>query len=179
VHYPLEIIGLHTTPGAFTYPLIFVVTDLTTRLLGPRVARQVVMWSMLPGLLISYLITSSFDTSTALLWGLPEVPLRVAFASFSAYVVGQLLDISIFSHVRRNASWWLAPTLATGIANCVDTAIFFTIAFYGCSNPYLREYWVSIATVDLAVKCFITLIAFLPLYGLVLRTLMPANAKPT
>ena len=45
VQYPFEPFGLgdYLTWGAFTYPVAFLVTDLTNRRYGPRVARQLVI----------------------------------------------------------------------------------------------------------------------------------------
>ena len=36
------------TWGAFTYPLAFLVTDISNRLYGPEDARKVVLWGMMP-----------------------------------------------------------------------------------------------------------------------------------
>ena len=50
VQLPMTLFGLHTTWGAFSFPLVYVATDLTARLLGPGPARRVVRWVMLPAL---------------------------------------------------------------------------------------------------------------------------------
>jgi len=42
VQWPIELFGVLTTWGAFTFALVFVATDLTVRLLGQRSARAVV-----------------------------------------------------------------------------------------------------------------------------------------
>jgi len=173
VQFPFVLFGMHITWGTFTYPLIFVITDLTTRILGASRARLVIFYSMFPGLIASYFIAHWFNHDPYLLWGWPELPLRIGFASFSAYVIGQLLDISIFSHIRRNNQWWVAPLLASSAGNFIDTVIFFTVAFYQCQNPYLNQYWVPIAITDLFFKILITLLAIVPLYGIILTSLTP------
>lgn len=171
VQYPFEWLGLHTTWGAFSYPLIFVTTDLTTRLLGSHTARRVIFKSMLPGLGASFLLASLFNQDTYTIGPFYELPLRIALACFSAYVVGQLFDVTVFDRMRRksNASWWFAPTLATMLGNVVDTAIFFFLAFYHCHHPFLAAHWMEIACVDFGVKT-ISLLAFVPLYGVILST---------
>ncbi len=169
VQYPFKLLGLHTTWGAFSYPLIFITTDLTTRLLGAKSARWVIFKSMLPGLLVSFLLASLFNQDTYRLGIFYELPIRVALACFSAYVIGQLLDIVVFQRVRQNASWWLAPTLATTLGNIIDTFIFFTLAFYQCHHPFLSQHWFEIAWVDFGIKT-ISLLAFIPLYGVILSS---------
>lgn len=169
VQYPFQLFGLHTTWGAFSYPLIFITTDLTTRLLGAKTARTVIFNSMIPGLAVSFILASFFNGDTYKIGIFYELPLRIALACFAAYVVGQLLDITVFKQVRQNASWWLAPSLATNIGNIVDTFTFFTLAFYQCHHPFLNQHWIEIAWVDLAVKT-ISLLAFIPLYGVLLNS---------
>lgn len=171
VQYPFQLFGLHTTWGAFSYPLIFILTDLTTRIYGGALARKVVFVSMLPGLLLSYLISSYFD-ATASMSSLHIIPLRIACACFLAYVVGQLLDILVFQKFRENASWWVAPSISTIVGNFVDTILFFSVAFYDCSNPFLSAHWPEIALVDMSFKVLLSLFAFVPVYGIVLNGLL-------
>lgn len=98
VQYPLSgsLFGINfgdlLTWGAFTYPVAFLVTDLTNRQFGPSVARRVVLAGFIVG------VTLSFWTS---------IP-RIAVASGTAYLIGQLLDISVFNRLRRQR-WWHAP----------------------------------------------------------------------
>ena len=187
MQYPFCLFGFHTTWGAFSYPLIFIITDLTTRLFGARRARRVIFYSMLPGLISSYGLACVFNQDTHYLFMLPELPLRIAFACFCAYLSGQLLDIFIFQRIRKNASWWLAPSLATGMSNIIDTLVFFSLAFYHCGNLFLSQHWMEIALVDFVFKTLISLLAFIPLYGVLLKKLTqqksikthPMGARPT
>lgn len=162
VQYPIKILGLHTTWGAFSYPLIFILTDLTTRLLNAKIARKVIFLSMFPGLLMSYFIASVTGLGDAFM------ALRIAVACFIAYVVGQLLDIMVFQRYRAEGAWWLAPALSTTVGSFVDTFLFFSIAFYHCQHPFLSVHWVEIAVVDMIFKMLISLLAFVPTYGIIL-----------
>lgn len=174
VQYPFAVLGFHTTWGAFTYPAIFILTDLTTRLSTAQHARNNILKSMLPALLISYSVASYLEVSHNGHWqamfSFHITPLRIALASFIAYVIGQLLDIIVFQKYRSQASWWLAPTLSSTMGNLVDTLLFFTIAFYHCSNPFMSQHWPEIAIVDSAFKISISLIAFVPAYGFILNS---------
>ncbi len=177
VQYPIVLAGIPTTWGAFSYPLIFVITDLTTLVFGSARARLVIFCSVLPSFFASYAITNLLNHDRYFLWGLPELPLRIAIASASAYSVGQLLDSYLFSHFRRQRAWWLAPLLASGTGNGIDTLLFFSIAFYQCHDPYLNQYWPQIAVVDLGVKFLVTLLAIVPLYGILLTALTRQSLK--
>ncbi|HAT8178074.1 TPA: 7-cyano-7-deazaguanine/7-aminomethyl-7-deazaguanine transporter [Legionella pneumophila] len=175
VQYPFDMMGFHTTWGAFTYPAIFILTDLTTRIATANKARKIIMLSMVPGLIFSYLIASYIETGHNLngdsLLVLHLMPLRIALACFIAYVIGQLLDVAVFQRYRNQPTWWLAPTLSAIVGNFIDTVLFFAIAFYHCPNTFLSQNWPEIAMVDIFFKITISLIAFVPVYGLVLSIL--------
>lgn len=183
VQWPVQLFGVLTTWGAFTFPLVFVATDLTVRLLGQRSARSVVARVMLPALLASYVVSVLFHEGRFAGWGaLGEFNgfvARIALASFVAYVAGQLLDIAVFARLRRRRPWWLAPAASTVLGSALDTALFFGVAFHRSSDAFLAEHWVAIAWVDYAAKLVISLLAFVPLYRLLLehlaRPLLPAH----
>ncbi len=175
VQLPFEVLGVHTTWGAFTFPLIFVATDLTVRLLGAPAARRVILRVMLPALVASYVISVLFQNGAfaglAALGEFNTFVFRIALASFVAYVLGQWLDIAVFQRLRNVPAWWVAPAISTSVATLLDTAVFFTLAFYRSSDPFMAEHWVEIATVDYFTKLLVSLLCFLPLYALLLGAL--------
>ncbi|TCU10532.1 queuosine precursor transporter [Rhizobium sullae] len=180
VQFPLnaEIAGINLadilTWGAFTYPVAFLITDLTNRHFGPQAARKVVFAGFVVG------IGLSFFTS---------VP-RIAIASGSAYLAGQLLDIAVFNRLRRQ-TWWRAPLVGSLIGSALDTAIFFSFAFaaffvfLGPNDPFALEQtpvlgafaaqaprWISWAISDFSVKMIMGLVMLLP-YGALMNVLRP------
>ena len=182
VQLPITLFGYHTTWGAFSFPFIFLATDLTVRLLGKQAARRVIARVMLPALVASYVVSVVFQEGSyrgidALL-SFNDFVLRISLASFVAYVIGQLLDIQVFDRLRRIKAWWIAPSLSTVLGNLADTFAFFSVAFWQSSNPFMAEHWVEIATVDYAIKLIISMLLFLPLYGVLLRTLMNRLGGP-
>ncbi|WP_339522500.1 7-cyano-7-deazaguanine/7-aminomethyl-7-deazaguanine transporter [Pseudomonas sp. EA_35y_Pfl2_R111] len=196
VQLPITLFGWHTTWGAFSFPFIFLATDLTVRLLGKQAARRVIARVMLPALLISYIVSvlfqeASFRGFSALL-EFNEFVLRISIASFLAYVLGQFLDIQVFDRLRQLSLWWVAPTVSTVLGNLLDTYAFFSVAFWNSSNPFMAEHWVEIATVDYGVKLVVSLLLFVPLYGMLLNAILrmlagrddstppatPANSEP-
>ena len=175
VQLPINLAGLHTTWGAFSFPFIFLATDLTVRIFGKEAARRIIFFAMGPALLISYVIgvlfqQGSFQGADALLAANTFVG-RIAAASFMAYALGQLLDIHVFDRLRRNARWWIAPAVSTVFGNLADTAAFFSIAFYQSPDPFMAANWPEIAAVDYASKLLISLLLFVPAYGVVLASL--------
>ncbi|MEG9544467.1 7-cyano-7-deazaguanine/7-aminomethyl-7-deazaguanine transporter [Mannheimia sp. HC-2023] len=165
-----------TTWGTFTFPFIFLATDLTVRVFGAELARKIIFLVMLPALLISYVISVLFfETEFQGFAALSEFNLfvfRIALASFSGYVVGQFLDIFVFNRLRQGKSWWLAPMCSTIFGTLIDTFVFFAVAFYKSSDEYMAEHWFTIGSVDYAFKLFVSLLLFLPLYGVVLNFIM-------
>ncbi|MFI8482207.1 7-cyano-7-deazaguanine/7-aminomethyl-7-deazaguanine transporter [Pseudomonas sp. NPDC078700] len=172
VQLPITIFGWHTTWGAFSFPFIFLATDLTVRLLGKAPARKVIARVMLPALIASYVVSVLFkDGAFSGFAALQEFNVfvgRIALASFCAYVLGQLLDIQVFDRMRRLRQWWVAPTASTILGNLLDTFVFFSIAFWQSSDPFMAEHWVEIASVDYAIKLTVSLVLFVPLYGVLL-----------
>ncbi|MCV6585833.1 MAG: queuosine precursor transporter [Marinibacterium sp.] len=167
--------GQWLTWGAFTYPLAFLVTDLTNRLYGAREARKVVFVGFVVGVICSLIGTQIMGE-----FG-PLVTLRIALASGLAFLTAQMLDVGIFSALR-DGKWWRAPLASTLIGSSVDTAIFFTIAFsaglswiepandVAWANEALpilgagpvAPLWVSLALADWMVKLSLALIALIP-----------------
>lgn len=175
VQLPFQLLGFHTTWGAFSFPFVYLATDLTVRIFGQFQARKIIFVSMFPALLITYLIgvlfqQGQFQTFTSL-FSFNNFVFRIAFASFAAYLIGQLMDIFVFAKLRRIKNWWLAPTASSIIGNCVDTLVFFSIAFYASSDPFMSQHWPEIATIDYAFKLIVSLGLFIPAYGLLLNTI--------
>ena len=117
VQFPVDanIGGVHVgdilTWGAFTYPVAFLVTDLSNRAFGPARARLVVVAGFAVAVVLSIWLATP----------------RIAIASGSAFLVAQMLDISIF-HRLRDAAWWQAPMISSLFSSALDTMIFFSLA---------------------------------------------------
>lgn len=183
VQYPLpgSIAGMQLgdllTWGAFSYPVAFLVTDLTNRQFGPSVARRVVV--------AGFVVAIGFSIFLA-------TP-RIAIASGSAFLLGQFLDISVFNRLRRQ-SWWRAPLIGSLVGSFLDTAIFFSFAFapffvfFGPNDGFALENapilgllsteaprWISWALGDLSVKILVGLVMLLP-YGALMSVIKPMPA---
>ena len=176
VQMPVVILGFHSTWGAFTFPFVFLATDLTVRIFGASLARKIIFWVMIPALFLSYLLsTLFFEGQWQGLSALSSFNLfvaRIAFASFMAYLLGQLLDVQVFNRLRQLKTWWIAPSAAAVFGNLFDTLAFFSVAFYKSDDAFMAAHWVEISLVDYAIKMLICAIFFLPMYGILLNMLL-------
>lgn len=177
VQFPFSVGKFHTTWGAFTFPFIFLTTDLTVRIFGRTLAQKIIFVVMLPALLLSYAVSVIVEQGKwiglhALFAPINMFVLRIALASFGAYLFGQLMDIIVFNRLRQAKQWWIAPSASTVLGNGLDTIIFFFIAFYQSSDPFMAEHWVQLGLADYAWKLLISLCLFLPAYGYLLRILI-------
>ncbi len=175
VQLPFTIFGLHTTWGAFSFPFVYLATDLTVRIFGQQAARAIIFKAMFPALLISYVMGVLFQQgslqSISALAELNSFVFRIAFASFAAYLIGQLMDIKVFAKLRETKQWWVAPAASTLVGNLVDTLVFFSFAFYASTDAFMATHWPEIALVDYGFKLVVSIGLFLPAYGLLLRVL--------
>lgn len=152
------------TWGAFTYPIAFFVTDITNRSFGPRRARIVVLAGFALAVVLSLWLATP----------------RIAIASGSAFLIAQLLDVSLFNRLRHSKTWWKAPVVSSVTASILDTALFFTLAFaaslliLGPNDDFAIESaplfafgvdaprWMSWALGDLAVKLLAVALLLVP-----------------
>jgi queuosine precursor transporter len=180
------------TWGAFTFPFAFLVTDLTNRFDGPRNARIVVLVGFLVGLGVSLYL--SYHPLPWNAGGAPATTQRIALASAAAFLVGQLLDIAVFSRLRASRAWYLPPLAGSLFGSMIDTTIFFSLAFapamagidavFGLADgslafpaPWLGigpevPLWTSLATGDFLVKFLAALLLLAP-YRALMGRLMP------
>ncbi|HBW7782294.1 TPA: 7-cyano-7-deazaguanine/7-aminomethyl-7-deazaguanine transporter [Klebsiella pneumoniae] len=176
VQLPISIFGFHTTWGAFSFPFIFLATDLTVRIFGAPLARRIIFAVMVPALAISYGISALFYMGEwqgfAALGTFNLFVARIAVASFMAYALGQILDVHVFNRLRQSRRWWLAPTASTLFGNISDTVAFFFIAFWRSPDLFMAAHWGEIALVDYSFKVLISIIFFLPMYGVLLNMLL-------
>ncbi len=141
------------TWGAFTYPLSFLVTDLTNRALGVKAAQRVVYAGFAVGVICS-LIAGALGMTT----------LRIAVASGTAFLIAQLMDVLIFDRLRQ-ATWWKAPFISSALASFFDTLLFFALAF-----AFTEVDWIKLALGDYAAKLAMAGILLLPFRALMAAT---------
>lgn len=171
---PLDLAEILTW-GAFTYPVAFLVNDLTNRHFGPSAARRVVLVGFLIAVAMSFVLATP----------------RIAMASGAAFLCAQLMDTTVF-HRLRTARWWKGPLFASIAGSIIDTLLFFGIAFsaslsfidaalgvpdssLGFPVPLLSLFplevplWISLALGDFAIKLIMAFVLLAPYRALLRR----------
>jgi len=149
VQFPFRYFNLEAvlTYGAFSYPIAFLITDLTNKTFGSVQAKKVVYFGFFTGVIISIILS------------IKQIDLifyRIAIASGVAFLIAQLLDIKIFDRLK-NRIWFIPPLVSSLISSTIDTFLFFSLAFFGSGVT-----WVTLAFGDLSVKFFITILMLVP-----------------
>ena len=149
VQFPVKYLNLENllTYGAFTYPISFLITDLSNRKYGKKIAKKVVYFGFFCGLLATFYFSMS---------NIDLISLRIAFGSGIAFLTAQLIDVNIFDKLRRK-KWFVAPLTSSLTGSGVDTFLFFSIAFYGTGIN-----WLTLSLGDLVVKILIALMMLIP-----------------
>ena len=149
VQFPVSYLGLKDllTYGAFSYPVAFLITDLSNRRYGKNSAKKIVYL----GFALGVFLTLYFSTNYSNL-----ISIRIAIGSGVAFLVAQLIDVNIFDKLRKKV-WFAAPLTSSLVGSSVDTFLFFSIAFYGTGIN-----WVTLSIGDLFVKIFVAFVLLIP-----------------
>ena len=149
VQFPINYFGLENllTYGAFSYPIAFLITDLSNRKYGKNIAKKIVYL----GFALGVFLTLYFSTNYSDL-----ISIRIAIGSGTAFLVAQLIDVHVFDRLRKKI-WFMAPLISSLIGSSIDTFLFFSISFYGTELN-----WITLSFGDLAVKIFVALIMLIP-----------------
>ena len=168
VQYPINFFGMKEflTYGAFTYPVTFLITDLSNRRYGKFVARKIVYMGFILGVLLTLFFSTNFSDL---------ISIRIAIGSGSAFLFAQLLDVQIFDKLRSKI-WFAAPFTSSLIGSLVDTFLFFSIAFYGTGIN-----WITLGIGDFIVKVLMALTMLIPFRILMasLKDFSKSSVKPS
>ena len=162
VQFPINYYGLGEilTYGAFSYPIAFLITDLTNRSYGKLIARKIVYIGFVIGIIFTLFFSTNFEDL---------ISIRIAIGSGVAFLVAQLIDVQIFDQLRKK-KWFVAPLTSSLIGSTIDTFLFFSISFYATGIP-----WITLSLGDLTVKILVALIMLIP-FRLLLGTLKEFKA---
>lgn len=128
--------------GIFAFLLLVAVSSAVAEMHGRAVANRLVLLGFIP-LLASIALTAlvltlppaadmpaerraAFDMMMGGTW-------RIWLGGITAYGASQLLNVTIFSALKREGGkmMWLRGAIAGVLSQIVDTLIFITVAFYG------------------------------------------------
>jgi len=149
VQFPIRYFNLENllTYGAFSYPIAFLITDLSNRRYGRKIAKKIVYLGFALGVFLTLYFSTNYSEM---------ISIRIAIGSGTAFLVAQLIDVHIFDRLRKK-TWFIAPLTSSLVGSIIDTFLFFSISFYGTEMN-----WITLSFGDLSVKIFVTLIALVP-----------------
>ncbi len=134
--------GSHLSVGVFSFPVVFLMTDVVGEVYGKRAAKFFVLAGFIStALFIAYSFLSlAMPWSEAGQWAkngynqIFGVSVRIAIASLTAYAIAEYQDVITFFFVRKRLGaklFWLRSLLSNLWSQLLDTIIFMTIAFAG------------------------------------------------
>ena len=164
VQFPVHYMGLQDllTYGAFSYPIAFLITDLSNRRYGKNTAKKIVYLGFILGVILTFYFSTNYSDL---------ISVRIAIGSGTAFLVAQLIDVNIFDKLRKKI-WFVAPLISSLIGSGIDTFLFFSISFYGTGVN-----WVTLSFGDLFVKIFVALLMLIPFRLLLLHVQEISSAK--
>lgn len=131
--------------GVLPYPITFLITDVLSEVYGQKKTNQVVMSGFAALVFTMFILwvggqfnaidtspvsnsvyNSAFGNST-----------RVIFASMTAYLVAQLVDVRLFHFWKKLTNGrmlWLRNNASTVLSQLVDTTLVVVVLFYGKEN---------------------------------------------
>ena len=128
--------------GIFAFLLLVVTSSAVAELFGRRLANQLVLIGFVPLILsmfLAFLVLAlpaaddmPADRLTAFETIMGSTP-RIWIGGLIAYGTSQLLNVTIFTRLRREGGQllWLRAGIAAILSQIVDTLLFITISLYG------------------------------------------------
>lgn len=180
--------SLSFTAGTLLWPIVFIMTDTINEFFGSRGVRFI---SWLAVGLIGYGFVFAFaaiELAPAGWWvtaaqsqGVPDY--QAAFAaifgqglwtiggSLIAFLVGQLIDVAVFHHIRRATGEkhvWLRATGSTAVSQLVDSFVVIYVAFVIGPQHWPMSLFLAVSTVNYIYKMAFA-IALIPMLYLMRR----------
>ncbi|OGE82887.1 MAG: hypothetical protein A3B10_02525 [Candidatus Doudnabacteria bacterium RIFCSPLOWO2_01_FULL_44_21] len=170
--------GSHLSVAVFSFPIVFLMTDVIGELYGKQIARGFVRAGLIStAIFIGYSLLSLWlPWSDDGLWAKEGYNLifgvsgRIALASLVAFIIAEFQDVFTFFFVKENLGvkyFWLRSLLSNLWSQLLDSVLFMVIAFAGI---YSTKTLISIIITWWLYKVFMGAI-YTPLSYLGLRLL--------
>ena len=123
VQFPINKFGLENilTYGAFSYPIAFLITDLSNRVYGKNGAKKIVYFGFSIGILFTLIFSTNFGDL---------ISIRIAIGSGTAFIVAQLLDVQIFDKLRKKKMVHRSISFINDWFSCRYFSIFLYFIFW-------------------------------------------------
>ncbi len=139
------------TCGVLLWPLEFVMTDIVNEYYGPKAIRRIsftavalILYAFLMFYLAIHLPAADFWVTSNQSGGVPDMQaafngvfgqgMRIIIGSLIAFLVSQIVDVTVFHRIKRATGEkyvWLRATGSTVVSQLVDSYIVLFIAFSG------------------------------------------------
>jgi queuosine precursor transporter len=139
------------TCGVLLWPLEFVMTDIINEFYGPKAVRRIsyiavglICYAFLMFYLAIHVPPADFWVSSRSNEGVPDMQnafdsifgqgMRIIIGSLVAFLVAQLVDVTVFHKIKKRTGEkhvWLRATGSTVVSQLVDSYIVLFIAFSG------------------------------------------------
>ncbi|MFZ9311251.1 MAG: queuosine precursor transporter [Arenimonas sp.] len=177
--------SLNFTAGTLLWPIVFVMTDIVNEYFGKRGVRFI-SWTAVALILYGFVFAyAAIHLAPADWWigananqGVPD--LQAAFAaifgqglwtiwgSVIAFGLGQLIDVSVFSRIRRFTGprmGWLRATGSTAVSQLIDSFVVLYIAFVLGPQQWSYDLFFAVATLNYGYKMLAAVLMIPALYG--------------
>jgi queuosine precursor transporter len=142
-------LGFNLTCGVLLWPLEFIMTDIVNEYYGPKAVRRIsytavilIAYAFLMYYLAMGVPAADFWFGTGVKNGVPNMSnafnaifgqgMWIIFASITAFLVSQIVDVTIFHRIKKvtgEKRVWLRATGSTLVSQLVDSFIVLFIAF--------------------------------------------------
>ena len=182
--------SLSFTAGTLLWPVVFVFTDVINEFYGKRGVRMIswiavglILYGFVFAFAAIHLAPAGWWVETAKDQGVPNY--QHAFAavfgqgmwiiagSVVAFLLGQLIDVSVFHRIRRMTGEkhvWLRATGSTAVSQLIDSFVVLYIAFVLGPQQWPTSLFMAVSTVNYAYK-MAAAIALIPLLYLMRRAI--------
>ncbi len=134
--------GSHLSVGVFSFPVVFLMTDVVGEVYGKKMAKFFVWAGFIStALFILYSFISIWTPwSDAGLWVKDSynqvfaISIRISIASLVAFIIGEYQDVLTFFFIKGKTGakyFWLRSNISNLWSQFLDSVIFMLIAFLG------------------------------------------------
>jgi len=175
-----ERLDFNMTAGVINWPIVFITSDIINEYFGRKGVKRISF--LTAGFIVYMFITvfvatklppaqfwldvnstdkqgHSFNINDAF-YSIFNQGMGIMVGSITAFLLGQLLDVFVFSWLRRRTGSkyiWLRATGSTMFSQLVDSFVVITIAFYVFGNWDLKQIF-SVSTINYLYKGIVAIL---------------------
>jgi queuosine precursor transporter len=163
---------LNFTAGVLLWPFVFILTDIVNEYYGVRGVR-LISWTAVACIAYAFLVAyGAIALAPAGFWiesnarlGVPDVQRAYALifgqglwtigGSITAFLIAQLIDVTIFHRIRRATGErfvWLRATASTAVSQLFDSFIVLYVAFVLGPQQWPTAQFLAVGTVNYLYK---------------------------